>query len=271
MFAGVVAATAAGARSTARVQLAVAVVLAGLLVTAVGSALPEARTAPLTPFAPNGWLAVGTAASLLVFSFVGWEAVAHLVSDLRSPARDLPRAIGGALAVVTVLYLGLAVATVTVLGAGAGASSVPLADLVERGLGPAAAAVTAVLAVLLTTGAMNAYVAGATRLGGALGLGHRRALVLIAGSGGAGLLALAAGAADVDAVVRASSACFVAVYLLGMAAGARLLRGAQRAAARTALAVVAVLAVFSGPFAAAPVVVAAVVLAAQRPRRARAR
>ncbi len=271
MFAAVLAANAAGARSTARVQLVVAALLAALLVTAIGSTLPAASTAPLTPFAPNGWLAVGTAASLLVFSFVGWEAVTHLVGELRTPARDLPRAIGAALAIVTVLYLGLAVATVTVLGAGAAGSDVPLADLVERGLGPAGAAVTAVVAVLLTCGAMNAYVAGSVQLGASLGLPGHRPLVLIGAVGTTGLALLAAGVGDVDAAVRATSACFVAVYVTGTAAGARLLRGGSRAAALVALGVVLGLVAFSGPFAAVPFAVAAAALLAQRPRRASAR
>ena len=70
------------------------------------TALPESRSANWTPFAPHGWGAVGTAASLLMFSFIGWEAVSHLAGELRDPRRQLPRAIGAALAIVVVLYSG---------------------------------------------------------------------------------------------------------------------------------------------------------------------
>ena len=55
-----------------------------------------------------------------MLSFVGWEAVAPLTTRFTDPARQLPRVIGTALAVTSVLYLGLAVATIGVLGAGAG-------------------------------------------------------------------------------------------------------------------------------------------------------
>src|SRR5687768_880116 len=116
MIAAVVAVNAAGVRSTARLQLGLAGVLAALLLVAVVSALPESRAENWTPFAPHGWGAVGTAASLLMLSFIGWEAVSHLAGELHDPARQLPRAIFAALAIVIVLYLGLAVATIGVLG-----------------------------------------------------------------------------------------------------------------------------------------------------------
>ena len=163
MMVVVLGANAGGLHATARMQLGLAALLAALLLVAVASALPSAHAANWTPFAPHGWLAVGTAANLLMLSFVGWEAVAHLAGNFADPRRDLPRAMLAAFAIVAVLYLGLAVTTVAVLG-GAPGSTVPLADLMQRGLGGAASALTAGAAVLLTVGTTNAYVAGATRL-----------------------------------------------------------------------------------------------------------
>ena len=158
MMAGGGAANAFGLHTTARLQLGLAGLLAALLLVAIVTALPESRAENWTPFAPHGWAAVGTAASLLMFSFIGWEAVSHLAGELRDPTRQLPRAIFSALGVVVVLYLGLAVASVGVLGTAA-PSNVPLADLMAAGLGAPGRTVTAALAVLLTMGAMNAYVA----------------------------------------------------------------------------------------------------------------
>src|SRR5512132_2295841 len=96
MMLAVVAANARGLQATARVQLGLAALLAALMLVAVVSALPSARSANWTPFAPHGWLAIGTAANLLMLSFVGWEAVAHLAGDFSDPrrqyrARCLPR------------------------------------------------------------------------------------------------------------------------------------------------------------------------------------
>ena len=168
-----------------------------------------------------------------MFSFVGWEAGSHLAGELKDPAKQLPRAIGAAVAIVIVLYLGLAAATI---GVGA-QSDVPLADLMAAGLGEPGRWITALLAVLLTMGTMNTYVAAATRLAGALA--HegnapkplavpKHALAAMAAISGTLLLLLAVELIDVDALMRATSALFVAVYVTATAAGNRLLTGAAR-------------------------------------------
>jgi len=267
MIAAVVAVNAAGVRSTARLQLGLAGVLAALLLVAVVSALPESRAENWTPFAPHGWGAVGTAASLLMLSFIGWEAVSHLAGELRDPARQLPRAIFAALAIVVVLYLGLAIATIGVLGTAGRVgtvSRVPLADLMAAGLGDAGRSVTAGLAVLLTMGAMNAYVAAAVKLAGALAeegaapralARPRTALGLFSAVAAVLLVPLAFDVVGVDGLVRATSAAFVAVYVAATAAGVRLLAGAARACAAVAFVAVAVVLAFSGVYLAVPVVV----------------
>jgi amino acid efflux transporter len=266
MVAGVLAANAAGIRTTARLQLGLAAVLATLLLVAVVTALPESAAAHWQPFAPHGWIGVGTAASLLMFSFIGWEAGSHLAGEFRDPARQLPRALLAALAVVVVLYLGLAVATVGVLGTAA-PSDVPLADLMAAGLGAPGRTVTAVLAVLLTMGTMNAYVAAATKLAGALAADGAAPAPLARPRFGLGLLAavaatelalLAFGVLDVEGLVRASSASFVAVYVPATAAGFRLLRGRVRWSAGASFAAMLIVLAFSGPFLLVPAAIAAI-------------
>ena len=272
MMAVVMGANAAGLRATARLQLALAGLLAALVLVAVVTALPESRAEHWTPFAPHGWAAVGTAASLLMLSFIGWEAVSHLAGELPDPARQLPRAIFAALGVVVVLYLGLAIATVGVLGTAA-PSDVPLADLMGAGLGAPGRTATAVLAVLLTMGSMNAYVAGAAKLAGALGAEGsapaafarpRRAIALFALLGAVLLAPLAAGLLDVEALIRACSASFVAVYVVATAAGVRILSGGARRAAAIAFVAVTIVFSFSGVFLLVPAVIAAAVLAQGR-------
>jgi amino acid efflux transporter len=273
MMATVMATNAVGLKSSARLQLGLAAVLAVLLLTAVVTALPESNGENWAPFAPRGWAAVGTAASLLMLSFIGWEAVSHLAGELRDPARQLPTAIFSALAVVVVLYLGLAVATVGVLGT-AEPSRVPLADLMAAGLGAPGRTATAALAVLLTMGAMNAYVAAAVKLAGALAdddaapkalANPSRALATIAAAGAVLLVPLAADLFSVDGLVRACSAAFVAVYVIATAAGVRLLTGAARAAAGVAFAAVVIVLAFSGPYLLVPAAVAGAALL-RRPR-----
>ena len=189
-----------------------------------------------------------------MLSFIGWETVSHLAGELPDPARQLPRAIFAALAVVAVLYLGLAAATVGVLGTAA-PSDVPLADLMAAGLGAPGRTVTAFLAVLLTMGAMNAYVAAATKLAGALAA--EGAAPAAAGPAGARARRVrrrrgaAAGAArrrrpQLQGLVRATSASFVSVYVIATAAGVRLLAGPARWCAGAGFAAVIVVLAFSG-------------------------
>ena len=265
MMATVLVTNAVGLETTARFQLGLAALLAALLLVAVMSALPESRADNWTPFAPHGWGAVGTAASLLMLSFIGWEAVSHLAGELRDPTRQLPRAIFSALTVVVVLYLGLAIATVGVLGTAA-PSRVPIADLMAAGLGSPGRTATAALALLLTMGTMNAYVAAAVKLAGALGEEREapaalarpsRALGLIGVVGALLLVPLAAEILSLEGLVRACSASFVAVYVTATAAGVRLLDGAPRAAAAIAFAAVLVVLAFFGPFVLVPATIAA--------------
>jgi amino acid efflux transporter len=275
MMAAVIAANAFGLHTTARLQLRLAGLLAALMLVAIVTALPESRAENWTPFAPHGWAAVGTAASLLMFSFIGWEAVSHLAGELRDPTRQLPRAIFSALGVVVVLYLGLAVASVGVLGTAA-PSKVPLADLMAAGLGAPGRTATAALAALLTMGTMNAYVAAATKLAGALAeegaappvlARPSRALALFALIGAILLVPLGTDLLSLDGLVRASGAAFVAVYVTATAAGVRLLDGAARWAAGIAFAAVLVVLAFSGPYLLVPAAVAVAALTAVRSSR----
>ena len=209
--------------------------------------------------------------------FVGWEAVAQLAGDFRDPESDLPRAMAIAFGVVTVVYIGLAVATIAVTARTG--SRVPLADLIAVGFGRAGRDATAVLAVALTMGTMNVYIGGAAKL--AASLAHegalprrigggtprsvpRRPLALIAALGAAVLIALIAGFSGTDDLVRATSACFVAVYVLALGSAVRILDGRARTAAAFALALVLVVAAFSSFFLLAPAVAAAVALTVRR-------
>jgi amino acid efflux transporter len=285
MLAFVIGANAIGLHVSSALQLTLSCVLIALVAVAVGVALPARAGEHWTPFAPHGWWAVGTAANILIWLFVGWEAGAQLAGEFRSPGRDLPRAIGLAFAAVTVLYVGLAVATIGVTS-GSG-SDVPLADLVAVGFGSWGRDATAVIAVALTMGTMNVYVGGAAKLAAALAeagalpawLGAdgvrsvpRRPLIPLACVGTVLLVALAAGAAGPDALIRATSACFIAVYLLALLSAVRILDGVARAAALMALACMVVVAGFSAAYLLVPAATAVASLAVRRSiarRRAR--
>jgi amino acid efflux transporter len=166
MFIVVVLANGLGLRVSSGIQLGLSSVLIVVMTIAISVALPSRGGDNWTPFAPHGWWAVGTAANILVWLFLGWEAGAQLAGEFRDPDVELPRAIALAFGVVTVLYVGLAIATI---GVTVGTDSrVPLADLVSVGFGRVGRDATAVLAVSLTMGTMNVYLGVAAKLAASL-------------------------------------------------------------------------------------------------------
>ncbi|MFD9126935.1 APC family permease [Kitasatospora sp. NPDC059571] len=274
-----------GLRVSGRLQLVLALLLVTLLLAAVAAALPHARAQNLQPFAPHGWSAIGSAAALLVWSFAGWEAITHLAADFRRPERDLPRAAAVAVAVVGVLYLAVAAAGVLVLGPAASTADAPLAELLALGLGTSVQVPAAAAALLLTLGTMNAYFAGAAKLGAALGRDGalpawlargssagevpRRSLSLVTGLAAVALAVTTLVGVGPQPLVLLATGSFVTVYALGTAAAVRLLPrgGLPHRCALIALAAVAVLLAMTGRYLLWPLVVTAGALGYLRRRR----
>jgi amino acid efflux transporter len=277
----VLALTAAGLRNSARAQVALVALLAGVVAVAAAGSSGAARLGNWSPFAPHGWLSVGHAATTLMLSFVGWEAVAPLTTRFANPSRQLPRVIAIAVAATTLLYLSLAVATVSVLGHRA-ATAVPLEALLRVAVGPAGTSAAAAAAVVLTAGAINAYVNGAALMWGQLA-GSRSGAPRRPGRPGLplpllGLIVLAGlllitlnglGLVSTSSLVTVPTALFLAVYLGAMLTAARVLRGPVRAAALPATLGVLVMLAYCGAALLAPAAVA--VTAGWRTRRTQPR
>ncbi len=270
MFGTVMVANVLGLRVSSGFQLVLASVLIVVMAIAITVALPSRGGHNWTPFAPHGWWAVGTSANILIWLFVGWEAVAQMVGDFRRPEIDLPRAMALAFALVTVLYAGLAVATIGVTGGTK--SRVPLADIVSVGFGHVGRNATAVLAVALTMGTMNVYYGGSAKLAASLAQEGalprwfagdaqrsvpRRPLAVIALISLVVIAGLVAGIGSTEQLVRATSACFIAVYVLAIGSAIRILDGRIRIAAYLALILTVALGVFSAQYLVVPAVVVA--------------
>ncbi len=278
--------TLGGMRASSTAQLILVTLLIVIIAVAVAGSAPAARAANWTPFAPRGWGAIGRAAAVLMLSFAGWEAVAPLTARFRDPGRQLPRVIGAAFGVTAVLYLALAVTTIAVLGPAA-ATDVPLADLLVRAAGETGRVAAAVAAVVLTLGAVNAYLSGAAALarplaGGAGGTagpdevrrGRAGTWPFLAASALAGLVVIglyAAGLVGTTQLIGLPTTLFLVVYLGCTVSAARTLRGWTRGAAVvSAVAVLVVLAFCGWPLAVAAVVTGAAVVTSRRARPAAA-
>ena len=265
----------AGVRASSALQLGIAGTILVFLIFAIAAGLPHADPSRLEPLAPAGWGSVASSLALIVWAFAGWEAMSYLGGQFRNPRRDLGAVTAAALVVVGLLYLALAGVSVLALGEGAGGEA-PLASLLAFAVGPAAPALTAGLAVVLTLGVLTSYATGAAEL--ARSLGEAGSLPVWFGRGRHGLAAvtalstialgvLAVGPDATEVLVRLVTAAIVAVYVAGLAAALRLLPGrGQRAVAGLGLAAVVGLALSAGAYLAWPLVLAGGAVAWHRRR-----
>ncbi|HEU4363973.1 MAG TPA: amino acid permease, partial [Candidatus Krumholzibacteria bacterium] len=61
------------------------------------------------PFAPNGTLGIFSAAAIIFFAYIGFDAVSTTAEETRNPKRDMPIAIIASLVICTVIYIAVAI------------------------------------------------------------------------------------------------------------------------------------------------------------------
>ncbi len=69
---------------------------------------PPGAASAWQSFAPNGWHGIVTAAAIVFFAYIGFDAVSTAAEETHNPSRDLPIGILGSLGVCTLLYLAVA-------------------------------------------------------------------------------------------------------------------------------------------------------------------
>ncbi|MFE2376776.1 APC family permease [Streptomyces sp. NPDC059398] len=281
LFAAAILALAVGAnlvglRLSGRVQLALSGGVALLLLAATLTALWRVHASAFSSFAPHGLSGVAHGAVVLFFAFAGWEAVAHLAGEFRDVQRDLTRATVTTVAVVVVLYLGVSFA---VVGTGTYGDDrldrIAVGQVLGAGLGFSATVAAAVLATVISLGTTNAFIAAVSRLGYGLGRdgwlpaprGRRNArgvpvagVLTVGGIGAVGLVVTRIGGWGTEDIVGLPASLVLVTYLIGTAAGVRLLTGRARVHALTALVLTAVITPFAAGYIAVPALVAAVAL-----------
>ncbi len=273
------AATARGVRVSGGMQVALTALLVGGMLVVLALVAPAFRLERLTPLAPHGWAAVAPAALVLFWLLTGWEAAAHLTGRFADARRDVPRATAVTLVVVAVLSGGTTLALVVVPGVDPGGSA-PVTQLLATVVGGTAGAAAAALALVVTLGSSNTYVAGLAELGGEMGrTGQaprwlaaapgavpRRSLAVVTGQALLSLAAVVVLGWSTEHLVLLTAASQVAVYGAGLIAALRLLpRGtAGWWAAAASLPPILVLAALSGWYLLAPAALAVAALAHRR-------
>lgn len=150
---------ARGARESALANTVMVLVKAAILLFFVIVAFTVFESGNFAPLLPMGAAGMTAAASLVFFSYIGFDAASTAGEEAVNPQRDLPRAIMIAMGIVTTIYVLVAVAAI---GArqwdwfqGTEAALVQIvAELTGQRwlvLGFAAASVVAIVSVVLTT------------------------------------------------------------------------------------------------------------------------
>jgi APA family basic amino acid/polyamine antiporter len=126
----------AGVRESARTNTVMVIIKLSILVFFIVVGVTSFDSSNFSPFAPNGFSGVVDAAALIFFAYIGFDAVSTASEEAKDPARDLPKAIIGALVIATGLYIAVALVTSGLLPFDQlKGSESPLADALEQGTG----------------------------------------------------------------------------------------------------------------------------------------
>jgi amino acid efflux transporter len=249
---------------SSRVQLAVIIAIVGLLITAVVASAPSVNPANFSPFLPNGYIPIGISAALIFWSYLGYENVSNVAEEFKNPEKDFHRSILFSVIVIGLLYISVAIATIGTKAYAAGGNVAPFAVMLSNALGVYGAVGTAILAVIIIFGTMNAYTTGISRViyatakdGGLPRLLDRvnartqvpdRSLMLLLGLSWLTLILFYVFNVPLETELLIPSGAAIIVYIIGSSTGVKLLKvkGAKRLFPWISLAISTVMLFFVG-------------------------
>ncbi|UVW30392.1 amino acid permease [Massilia sp. H6] len=94
-----------GVRESARINNVMVLIKTGVVILFIVVGVNYVKPENWQPFMPFGFGSVMSAAALVFFAFIGFDAVTSAAEEVKNPSRDLPIGIIGSLAVCTVLYV----------------------------------------------------------------------------------------------------------------------------------------------------------------------
>jgi APA family basic amino acid/polyamine antiporter len=97
-----------GVRESARVNNIMVLIKTGVVLLFIFVGVNYVKPENWQPFMPFGAGSVMSAAALVFFAFIGFDAVTSAAEEVKNPSKDLPIGIIGSLAVCTILYVAVA-------------------------------------------------------------------------------------------------------------------------------------------------------------------
>ncbi|MGG6310440.1 APC family permease [Paenibacillus macerans] len=232
-----------GMQLAGKIQIAVVIAIAAVLIFSFGAALPRMESAHFTPFMPHGWLSVGQAASMLFWCFIGWEAVSHMSEEFKDPQKAAIKGVTAAAIIVGILYFMSALATVGTQSYLKGGSESSMVWIISRPLGPWGGIVAGVTGLCICMAGIIAYTGAAARVAYAMareghapkwwsGLSSRfhtpvGALLFLLLCFAAVMLLYGTGTMSLATLIQFPNATFILTYMGGCAAGIKLLKGSK--------------------------------------------
>jgi len=115
-------------------------------------------------FAPNGLKGISSAAAIIFFAYIGFDAVSTAAEETRNPQRDMPIGILGSLVICTILYVAVAIVLTGMVKWNTLGNPEPLAFAFSSLGMNWVAGIIALGAVLATTSALVPFQAGQPRI-----------------------------------------------------------------------------------------------------------
>lgn len=157
-----------GTRESARVNTIMVGIKLVVLIFFIVAALTAFKAGHFTPFNPKGTGGITSAAGVIFFAYIGFDAVATGSEESKNPGRDLPIAIVGSLIISTLLYIAVAISAVGVAPVGSlgrEGNDAPLAAALREGTGISwASGVLAFGALIAITSVVLVIMYGQTRI-----------------------------------------------------------------------------------------------------------
>ena len=93
-----------GIRESARFNAVMVAIKLVAVLFFLAAGISYVEPANWQPFAPYGWPGIMTAAAVVFFAYIGFDAVSTTAEEAKNPQRDLPIGIIASLVVCTILY-----------------------------------------------------------------------------------------------------------------------------------------------------------------------
>jgi amino acid transporter len=157
--------------TAAKVLGLVGVVVAGLIAAKPASG-GEAGTSQFSP--AESPASFGLAMVFVLYAYGGWNDAAFVAGEVRNRRRNLPLALLGGVAGVTLIYLAVNAAYLSALGfERAQFSRTPAVDALAAAIGPASGKVVAILVMISALGAINGMIFAGSRVFARFGADQR--------------------------------------------------------------------------------------------------